>query len=64
MILYFGACFTKVNAVFSGRHIYPNKYAVFVKHIEVENKNDLQQQPEHKIVVENKENDGAQESEV
>jgi len=56
MILYFGACFTKVNAHFSGRHIYPNKYAVFVKHIEVENKGDLQQQPETKIVVEKNEN--------
>jgi hypothetical protein len=33
---------------------------VFVKHIEVENKNDLQQQPEHKIVVENKEPNGTQ----
>lgn len=57
MILYFGACFTKVNAQFSGRHIYPNKYAVFVKHIEVENKQDLQHQPDHKIVVEKKEED-------
>ena len=55
MILYFGACFTKVNAQFSGRHIFPNQYAVFIKHIEVENKEDLQQQPEHKIVVEKKE---------
>ena len=55
MILYFGACFTKVNAQFSGRHIFPNQYAVFIKHIEVENKQDLQQQPEHKIVVEKKE---------
>ena len=55
MILYFGACFTKVHAQFTGRHIFPNKYAVFVKHIEVENKGDLQQQPEHKIVVEKKE---------
>ena len=59
MILYFGACFTKVNAQFSGRHIYPNKYAVFIKHIEVENNKDLQQQPEHKIVVEKKEDDKA-----
>ena len=59
MILYFGACFTKVNAQFSGRHIFPNQYAVFIKHIEVENKQDLQQQPEHKIVVEKKEDDKA-----
>lgn len=55
MILYFGACFTKVNAQFGGRQIFPNKYAVFVKHIEVENKQGLQEQPENKIVVEKKE---------
>ncbi|MFT3682469.1 MAG: YihY/virulence factor BrkB family protein [Ferruginibacter sp.] len=62
MILYFGACFTKVNAQFSGRHIYPNKYAVFIKHIEVENKQDLQQQPtESKIVVEKKESNNNEE---
>lgn len=61
MILYFGACFTMVNAHFNGRHIYPNKYAVFVKHIEVENKEDLLHQPETKIVVHKKE-DGEEKS--
>lgn len=51
MILYLGACFTKVYAQHSGREIFPNQYAVFVKHIEVENKAGLQDQPETKVVV-------------
>lgn len=58
MILYFGACFTKVNAQFTGRQIFPNKYAVFIKHIEVENTKPLAEQPEHKIVVEKKDETG------
>lgn len=55
MILYFGACFTKVNAQHKGRQIFPSKYAVFVQQIEVENTKPLQEQPESKIVVEKKE---------
>jgi membrane protein len=56
LILYFGACFTKVNAQFTGRHIAPNQYAVFVQQIEVENKKTLEeQQVEKKIVVEKQE---------
>lgn len=56
MILYFGACFTKVNAQCNGRNISPNQYAVFVQQIEVENKKTLQEQPvETKLVVEKKE---------
>lgn len=55
MILYFGACFTKVNAQYSGRRIFPNQYAVFVRQIEVENEKPLQEQQETKLVVENKE---------
>ncbi|MBL0357745.1 MAG: YihY/virulence factor BrkB family protein [Chitinophagaceae bacterium] len=51
MILYLGACFTKVYAQHSGREIFPNQYAVFVKHIEVENKEGLQEQPETIVVV-------------
>jgi membrane protein len=55
MILYFGACFTKVNAQCNGRNISPNQYAVFVQQIEVENKKTLQEQPvETKLVVEKK----------
>jgi membrane protein len=49
-ILYFGACFTKVNAMFTGRHIFPDQYAVFVEHVEVQNKNSLQEQTEIKVV--------------
>ncbi len=61
MILYFGACFTKVNAQFNGRNLFPNQYAVFVQQIEVENEKPLQEQKvEKKIVVEKKDpgNDG------
>ncbi len=50
MILYFGACFTKVNAQLSGRQIFPNQYAVFIQQIEVQNHGSLQEQPEKKIV--------------
>ncbi len=53
IILYFGACFTKVNAMFTGRHIFPDEYAVFVEHVEVQNKNSLQDQTEIKVVKEN-----------
>ncbi len=52
MILYFGACFTKVNARYVGRQIFPNQYAVFVRQIEVENKNTLGEQPEKKVIEE------------
>ena len=41
MILYFGACFTKVNAQFNGRQIFPDQYAVFVQQIEVQNHDSL-----------------------
>lgn len=50
MILYFGACFTKVNAQFSGRRIFPNQYAVFVEQIEVQNTASLVEQHEKKVV--------------
>ncbi|MEP6844654.1 MAG: YihY/virulence factor BrkB family protein [Panacibacter sp.] len=43
-ILYFGAAFTKVHAQFTGRHIYPNSYAVWIKQIEVENNHSLDTQ--------------------
>jgi membrane protein len=51
IILYFGACFTKVNASFTGRQIFPSQYAVFIKQIEVQNKDSLQEQAEVKVVV-------------
>jgi len=53
MILYFGACFTKVNAQFSGRKIFPDQYAVFVQQIEVQNKDSLQDQEVKTVVDEN-----------
>ena len=36
LILYFGANFTRVYAIETGSHIYPDKYAVWVKEVEVE----------------------------
>jgi membrane protein len=53
MILYFGACFTKVNAQFTGRKIFPDQYAVFVQQIEVQNKESLQHQEVKTVVDEN-----------
>ena len=51
IILYFGAVFTHVYAIHTGSRIYPNKYAVWVQHIEVESEKSIQQQPETKTVV-------------
>lgn len=44
IILYFSAILTRVYAQFSGYKIYPNEYAVFIKEVEVENKDSLQAQ--------------------
>jgi membrane protein len=52
MILYFGAAFTHVYAVYKGSKIYPNNYAVWVQQIEVESAKSIQQQPEEKTVIE------------
>jgi len=52
IILYFGAAYTRAYAICKGSHIYPNKYAVWIEQVEVESKNDLQQQPEKKAVIE------------
>ena len=41
IILYFGAAFTRVYAVFRGSHIYPNQYAVWIEQVEVESKKSL-----------------------
>ncbi|PZP47357.1 MAG: ribonuclease BN [Pseudopedobacter saltans] len=38
MILYFGATFTKVNAMRQDRKIQPNDYAVWVEQVEIKNK--------------------------
>jgi membrane protein len=40
-ILYFGATFTRVYSRHKGRDIYPNEYAVWIKEIELENKDSL-----------------------
>lgn len=45
IILYFGAIFTRAYAVHTGSHIYPNKYAVWTKEVEVESQSSLQNQP-------------------
>jgi len=39
LILYFGAAFTKAYATDYGSHIHPNHYAVWVKHVEIEEGN-------------------------
>lgn len=53
VILYFGAEFTKAYASVYGTPIKPNDYAVWIKHVEVEQeKGLLQQQGEKKEVVE------------
>lgn len=44
IILYFGAAFTKHYAQFRGRRIYPNDYAVWTEHIEIENQGSLLEQ--------------------
>ena len=45
IILYFGAAFTRIYAIHSGSHIYPNNYAVWIEQVEVESEKSLQQQP-------------------
>jgi len=48
IILYFGAVFTRVYAIYTGSHIYPDDYAVWIKEVEVESEHSLQTQPEKK----------------
>lgn len=50
IILYFGAAFTRVYAIHTGSHIYPNNYAVWIEQVEVESEKSLQQQPDSKKV--------------
>jgi membrane protein len=52
IILYFGATFTRVYAIATGSHIYPNNYAVWIEQVEVESEKSLQQQPEAQAVKE------------
>lgn len=44
VILYFGAIFTRVYAVHTGSHIYPNKYAVWIEEVEIESQKSIQEQ--------------------
>jgi len=49
VILYFGAAFTKSYATYFGSQIHPSQYAVWVKHVEVEEgRKSLKQQEEKK----------------
>ncbi|HYF33410.1 MAG TPA: YihY/virulence factor BrkB family protein [Chitinophagaceae bacterium] len=53
LILYFGAEFTKAYAANYGTRIMPNHYAVWIKHVEVEQeKGSLQQTDQKKEVIE------------
>ncbi|MGZ8545230.1 MAG: YihY/virulence factor BrkB family protein [Flavisolibacter sp.] len=55
VILYFGAEFTKSWAAMYGSRIYPTQYAVWVKHVEVEEENGTLKQLEKEKEIENKE---------
>lgn len=50
IILYFSAILTRVYAQISGYEIYPSDYAVFIKEVEVENKESLQSQSDTKEI--------------
>ena len=50
IILYFSAILTRVYAQISGDIIYPSEYAVFIKEVEIENKESLQSQSETKKI--------------
>ncbi|HRN57802.1 MAG TPA: YihY/virulence factor BrkB family protein [Agriterribacter sp.] len=43
-ILYFGAVFTRVYAIYKGSHIYPDNYAVWIEEVEVESGKPVQEQ--------------------
>lgn len=57
VILYFGAEFTKSWAAMYGSRIYPTQYAVWVKHVEVEEENGTLKQLEKEKEMENRETD-------
>jgi membrane protein len=52
IILYFGAAFTRVYAIFQGSQIYPNNYAVWIEQVEVETEKPLNQHADSKQKVE------------
>lgn len=57
IILYFGAEFTKAYAATYGNRIYPSEYAVWIKHIDVEEENGTLKQQEQKKKQENDQTD-------
>jgi len=53
LILYFGAEFTKVYAAHYGSRIYPSNYAVWIKHVDIEEEQGTLKQQEIKKKIEN-----------
>lgn len=53
IILYYGAEFTRAYAVHFGNRIYPNSYAVWIKHVDIEEENGTLKQQEKEKKVEN-----------
>ena len=53
IILYFGAEFTKAYAATYGSRIYPSEYAVWIKHVDIEEEKGTLKQHEHEKKVEN-----------
>lgn len=53
IILYYGAEFTKAYAVHFGNRIYPNSYAVWIKHVDIEEENGTLKQVEKNKKIEN-----------
>jgi membrane protein len=51
IILYFGALLTRIYLQCTGEAIRPNKYAVFIREVQVENKGSLAAQPDSKQAV-------------
>ncbi|SEQ56038.1 YihY/virulence factor BrkB family protein [Nitrosomonas ureae] len=60
IILYFSAILTRVFAQISGYTIYPSDYAVFIKEVEIENKESLQSQSDTKKIKAEIQNEVAQ----
>jgi membrane protein len=53
IILYFGAEFTRAYAVHFGNRIYPSSYAVWIKHVDIEEENGTLKQKEKEKKEEN-----------
>jgi membrane protein len=58
IILYFGAEFTKAYAVHFGNRIYPNSYAVWIKHVDIEEEKKTLKQEEHEKKSDNNHSPG------